>query len=180
MYRDEQIMDFVKDGNLQQMSELYNRHYKRIYNFYRKMQLEQAISEDLTQNTFERVIKYRDSFRKDSQFVPWLYRIASNVKNDHFRGQKLKIVGEVNEAIYKNHESYSIDASPREEQKDRLKLALKKLNPDQQKLIWLAKYEGMKYEEVASVMDLSLSNVKVKIHRAIKDLRNIYLEMQEV
>jgi len=180
MYRDEQIMNFVQEGNFQQMGELYNRHYKRIYNFFRKMQLEQSISEDLTQNTFERVMKYKDSFKQDSQFVPWLYRIASNVKNDHYRGQKLKIAGEVNEEVYRNKDVYKMENSSEDEQKDRLKLAMKKLTTDQQQLIWMAKYEGMKYEEVAQIMDLTISNVKVKIHRAIKDLRNIYIEMQEV
>ena len=74
----------VQQGEVGQMGTLFERHHARIYNFCHRMTGSQAASEDLVQEAFMRALKYRQTFRGDSDFLPWLYRLARNVCNDYF------------------------------------------------------------------------------------------------
>jgi RNA polymerase sigma-70 factor (ECF subfamily) len=178
MSPDEQLMIQVKNGHIDKMSGLFERYHIAIYNYFRKMQLDKGLSEDLTQTVFERALKYRHTFQNEYVFRPWLYRIASNVRNDHFRG--LKKEREKEEHIKKSllSNSYTIDDHS-SDRKEYLKLALKKLDPDQRELIYLTKYENMKYAEVGALLGYSESNVKVKIFRAMKSLKNHYFKIDK-
>jgi len=60
---DEKIMQNVRDGNIAEMSVLFERYHLRLYNFFLKMGLQKDISQDLTQNLFYRIIKYRRTYR---------------------------------------------------------------------------------------------------------------------
>jgi RNA polymerase sigma-70 factor (ECF subfamily) len=177
MHPDESYMVQVRDGDLRKVSELYHRYHVKLYNFFLKLTRDRSLSEDLTQNVFERVIKYRESYKDDFPFKAWIYRIAYNVKHDHFRSQKLHI------AYDQTYESAQItESSPEksdfeEERISKLKLAMKGLNDEQKKVIWLTKYEGMKYIEAARVIGCTESAFKVKVHRAMKHLKSNYFKM---
>ena len=179
MYPDEQLMIKVRDGQLNQMSGLFDRYHVQIYNFFRKMQLDKGLSEDLTQNVFERAMKYKHSYRDDYNFKSWIYRIACNVKNDHFRGVKRDrkaenyihdrmIASEAHVEQAKHHDKY-----------EHLNMAMQHLDVEQRQLIWLTKYENMKYAEVAELLGYTESNVKIKIFRAMKSLKDIYFKVVE-
>jgi RNA polymerase sigma-70 factor (ECF subfamily) len=179
MYPDEQLMIKVKNGHLSEMSGLFDRYHVKIYNFFRKMQLDKGLSEDLTQNVFERALKYRQTFKDDYVFRSWIYRIASNVKNDHFRALK-KSRSTENELKRNAFEmqTYTIDNHP-SDRNEYLNQALKLLTPDQRELIWLTKYENMKYSEVGDLLGYSEANIKIRIHRAIKSLKTQYFKVEQ-
>jgi len=105
---DEQIMEAVKNGDLQQASVLYSRYHKRIYNFLVHMTFDQDDGADLTQNVFLRVIKYRSSYKSGMSFQSWIYQMARNAFSDHYQrdfpnliristweGQEISIVGTI-------------------------------------------------------------------------------------
>src|SRR5687767_14265479 len=85
---DEVIMEAVKSGNLQQTTLLFERYNKRIYNFLARMTMDRSLAEDLTQNVFFRIIKYRNSYRDGARFQSWIYQIARNVFSDHYQTVK--------------------------------------------------------------------------------------------
>src|SRR4051812_17463166 len=85
---DETIMEAVKDGNLQQASLLFDRYHKRIFNFLARMTMDRDLAEDLTQNVFLRIIRYRTSYRQGLKFQSWIYQIARNVFSDHYQANK--------------------------------------------------------------------------------------------
>src|SRR5689334_10389950 len=87
---DEMLMEAVKNGDLQQASLLFDRYNKRLFNFLAKMTLERAIAEDLTQNVFLRMLKYRNSYRAGAKFQSWIYQMARNVFVDHYQEAKNK------------------------------------------------------------------------------------------
>ena len=66
------------------------------------------------------------------------------------------------------------------DQKNRLTFALKKLPPEQQELIQLSRFEGLKYSEVAEILDISVSNIKTRMHRTMKTLRINYFNIGEI
>ena len=67
------------------LAALFERHHKRIYHYCQRMTGNQTTSQDLVQDVFMRILKYRKTFRGDSRFLPWLYRMAHNACIDHFR-----------------------------------------------------------------------------------------------
>ncbi|HMI62951.1 MAG TPA: sigma factor, partial [Puia sp.] len=60
---DEKIMLLVKDGHLSELTELFDRYHVPLYNFFLRLTVDKVISEDLTQNLFYRVIRYRQSYQ---------------------------------------------------------------------------------------------------------------------
>jgi len=177
MQNDEQIMMVVAAGDIQQLSVLFDRYHVRLYNFFYKMNYNQTLSEDLTQNVFERIIKYKKSFDGSNAFIPWMFRIARNVNADHFKSIKLKIsdnveVQQLNRPIENGHD---LDT-----QKTILKRAMSKLSDDYREVLLMTRYQGLQYKEVADILHCTESNVKIRVHRAIKALRKEYLKIETV
>ena len=76
-------MLLVKEGHLSELTALFDRHQVSLYNFFLRLTGDQASSEDLTQNLFYRVIRYRQSFQPaQGTFRSWIYRMARNVHVD--------------------------------------------------------------------------------------------------
>jgi len=177
MQNDEQVMMDVANGDLKQLSVLFERYHKRLYNFFYKMNYNQALSEDLTQNVFERIIKYKKSFDGSNAFIPWMFRIARNVNADHFKNIKLKISDNVEVHTLDHHEEMIDDL---DSQKTILKKAMSRLSDDYREVLLMTRFQGLRYIEVADVLQCSESNVKIRVHRAIKALRKEYLKIETV
>src|SRR5262245_59552335 len=85
VFTDKSLMLAVRDGDVDQFGELFRRHHDRIFAFFYRMTADPSASEDLTQEVFVRMLKYRSSFGEGSDFSGWMYQIARNVRADHFR-----------------------------------------------------------------------------------------------
>ena len=88
MHTDEDIMAAVANGQLDQLTELYQRYRRPLYGFLLKQVKVPATAEDLLQTTFERVIKYRTSFREGSTFRSWVFTIARNALHDVMKKER--------------------------------------------------------------------------------------------
>ena len=75
----------VRDGDLDKLGLLFERYKKRLFGFFYNMTHDWEQSEDLVQNTFMRIMKYRKSFREESQFRVWMFQVARNIAYDHFK-----------------------------------------------------------------------------------------------
>jgi len=173
-------MDAVKDGDLQQATLLFNRYHKQIFNFLARMTFDHALAEDLTQNVFLRIIKYRSSYREGNRFQSWIYQVARNVFSDHYQVHKNKKSDFVD--VEKMNDTF-IDPEDSIEQEEREKLlhrSMAMLNEDQRELLILTRFQHMKYEEVAVIMETTVTNIKVKVHRAIAKLREHYFELEKI
>jgi DNA-directed RNA polymerase specialized sigma24 family protein len=85
---DEILMQRVKDGNLAEMSVLFERYHIRLFNFFLKLTMKKEISQDLTQNLFYRMIKYKHTYKNEFSVKSWIYQMARNLHNDYYREQK--------------------------------------------------------------------------------------------
>lgn len=174
---DEQIMMAVKEGAIDKTAILFERYHIGIYNYFLHSNMDMSQSEDLTQNVFERMIKYRNSFRNDSKFKGWIFTIARNVKMDHYRTQKIKI-DEIREPeniqLYERNMEEHIEAL---EDQSRLRNAIEQLEGPYREILYLTRFEEMKYKEVATLLKCTENTVKSKVHRAINKLRTIYFQM---
>lgn len=171
---DESAMNFVVNGDLDKAAILYERYKKPLFNFYLRFGVERDLSQDLTQQVFYRLLHYRHTFREGYEFRTWIYRIARNIYHDHLKDNSLK-----NSQLTENLEIYEEDNDD-DEQYDLVQLALQKLPDEYREVLQLSRYEEMKYEQISEVLNVSVSVVKVRVHRAIKKLREIYLSLDLV
>jgi RNA polymerase sigma-70 factor (ECF subfamily) len=171
-------MHRVKDGHLSELSVLFGRYHVKLYNFFLRLTFDPAISEDLTQNLFYRIIRYRHTFDASAgNFRWWIYRIARNTYLDHCKQQRsfprpLQQDEELHYPATGGHEGYG------EDDFEKLDRALGLLAPDQREIIVLSRYQGLKYDEIARLQDLTVAAVKVRMHRAIHQLRKLYFKQQ--
>jgi RNA polymerase sigma factor (sigma-70 family) len=170
---DETIMTEIKNGNLAQMSVLFERYNVRLFNFFLRMGLDRDISQDLTQNLFYRMIKYRQSYKAGNPVKSWIFQIARNLHTD-YRNQQKK-----NDDLFSQAEDYPADVPEEpenypEEDYDKLDRALSELGNAQREIIVLSRFQGLKYSEIAAITGQSVTAIKVATFRAIRQLRIIY------
>jgi RNA polymerase sigma-70 factor (ECF subfamily) len=177
---DELIMEAVKNGDLQQASVLFERYNKRIFNFLARMTMDREVAEDLTQNVFLRMIKYKSSYREGNRFQSWIYQVARNVFSDHYQSVKNKRADFVDVEKMSDRMADHDDSERMDEQERLLQRSMSMLNEEQRELLVLTRFQHMKYEEVAVIMNTTVANIKVKVHRAIGKLREHYFELERI
>jgi RNA polymerase sigma-70 factor (ECF subfamily) len=134
-----------------------------------------ATAEDLVQDVFMKMLKYKATFKDDSELVPWMFGIARNSCLAHLRRRAFDHVPETaaDEAVADEaHEE-----QPDERQNELVRQALLRLPAERREVLVLSRYEYKSYDEIARVLDCSVGAVKVRAHRAMKQLREIYLDM---
>ena len=173
--KDEIIMQHVKDGNLSEMSELFERYNVKLYNYFLKLTRNRLISQDLTQNLFYRMIRYKNSYKNEYSVKAWMYQMARNLHFDYCKEEKRS------EELFLNTDTYPVDISDEndgflENDYERLERSFAALNNEQRELIILSRYQGLKYEEISHIVNQSVPAIKVAMHRAIRQLRGIYFK----
>jgi RNA polymerase sigma factor (sigma-70 family) len=172
---DNNLMLSVKAGELDKMGLLFERYHKSIYSFMYHSTHQAALSEDLVQNLFYRMIKYRHTYVGEGEFKTWMYFLARNVINDHFRKNSRLVYNEdVNDlGRHLLDERSADDDLIKTQQQDLLKIALAKLNDEAREVLVLSRYQELSYKEIAGIMNTTEGNIKVKVHRAIAELKKI-------
>lgn len=166
----------VREGDVAKLGVLFERHHGRLYNFLVRLTNRRDVSEDLVQEVFFRIMKYGHSFRGDAPFAVWMYQMARNAATDHFRKWRHE------SAMPEGAEEWTIDESgedahtlvERNENSSLLKEALARLTTEKREVLLLTRYEELKLEEVAEILDCPVGTVKARVHRALKDLRTEY------
>lgn len=170
---DNTLMLKVKAGQIDQLGLLFERHNRPLYGFFYRLTSDGAISEDLVQNVFVRMMKYSHTFNGDGKFTTWMYHMARNLFADHYKKQKKMGYKEDPEEAdkYFRDEFNAEEQRIKQEQLDLLQLAMSKLSPEKREVLVLSKYQGMRYQDIAEIMEITESAVKVRIFRALKELR---------
>jgi RNA polymerase sigma-70 factor (ECF subfamily) len=177
---DETIMEAVKRGELQQATLLFERYQKRIFNFLARMTMDRELAEDLTQNVFLRIIKYRNSYREGNKFQSWIYQVARNVFSDYYQAHKNKFADFVDVEKISDHMADRQESEEQDEKERLLHRSMARLSEEQRELLVLTRFQQMKYEEVAAIMDTTVANIKVRVHRAILKLKEYYFELEKI
>ena len=168
---DEELMKEVAKGNIDMLRFLFERHNKHVYNFLLKMCGNKILSEDITQEVFYKMIKYRTSYN-NGKFVSWMFTIAANSLSS-YNNEKLK--------EYKGiHELTNFLSETNVEVKENysnLHEALKKLSPNDREILILNRLQGIKHNELAEIVNSTPGAVKTRVSRAMEKLRLIYFEI---
>ena len=173
-------MQKVKWGDLDQLGLLFERYKKMLFGFFYNMNHNAELSEDLVQNTFMRILKYRSGFKGEGEFKVWMFHIARNVSHDHFRKNKRND----NDDIDQWRDRLGDDSANRDdelmhnEDMQMLKIAISRLDEEKREVLTLSKIEGMKYKQIGEVLSCSEGAVKVKVFRALKSLKEEFQQLQ--
>ena len=169
----------VRDGDISGLGPLFERYHRPLFDFLTRMTGNRAAAEDLVQEVFVRILKYRGTYRDGGRFDTWLYRIARNARTDHFRSASARETALDETGDHPAALADAGDALELARDTARLERALTLLRDDQRELIVLARYRGLKYDAIAEVLDVDVGTVKVRMHRAMKELRRIFVTLSE-
>ncbi len=154
---------------------LFDRYHVRIYNFFNKMVQNKMVSEDLTQDVFLKIIKYKASY-KNGNFAAWIYTIARNIFSNHYQKTKKERSNMIDNDKLEENENFV--SENRQEELDHLQKALLKLSNNDRELIVMHRFQEIKYGQIAEIIGSNENAVKVKVHRALKKLKEIYFQTE--
>lgn len=170
----------VKNGEIHTLGLLYERYKKRLFGFFYQMNKNVSVSEDLVQNVFIRVLKYKHTFHDESKFITWIFQIARNEMYDDFKKQKKDFYEDIETVSYRLNSDKNIESEIKiEEDKKTLKKAIDKLSPANKEIIILSKLKELKYKEVGEIIGCTEGAARTKVHRALHSLKQIYLAIEK-
>lgn len=176
---DNHLMLQVKEGRTSCLGLLFERHHRPLYAFFYRLTRDGALSEDLTQNVFYRILKYKHTFLGKGAFTAWMFHLARNVLADHWRKNKRDGQRDDLKDIENTAKSSYVPADDREEEVSLLQKALKRMSDEKRELLELSKFQGLKYKEIADMMESTENNIRVKVFRALQELKTIYAQLDE-
>jgi RNA polymerase sigma-70 factor (ECF subfamily) len=181
---DGELMVAFQEGDQEAFALLYDRHTRALINFFYKMCYDRALAEDLTQDTFLKLLRSRAKYRPEASFKTFLYTVAKNLWIDRHRSQKAAprtvsaeiraqedgaTLGELAEAV---------TDSPVERVADReaaeiVRRALLDL-PEAQRLVFvMAEAQGLRYREISEILGIPVGTVKSRMNAAVTTLRGL-------
>ncbi len=179
---DMQLVERCKRGDRDAFDELMRRHERKVYNFAFRLTGNYDEANDIAAETFVRVYTRIQSFRGDSAFLTWLFRIVTNVFLDARKRRRSRpsesleqLVEADDRALARQAEDASVSPQAELERRERdtiLQRAIAGLPEYQRAMILLYHVEGMSYEEIAAAMDLPIGTVKSRLNRARLALRH--------
>lgn len=170
MQNDQLLIKQLQDKDERALSSLYDKYSGAVYNVILKMTRDEALSQDLLQETF--ITVWNKSYQYDSnkgRFYTWIYRIAKNKVLNHLRKHNILIQTD-DLSVYNNEE----DASSDEIDSNQLKGAVSKLEVHHQQAIDLVYFKGLTHKEAHEEMKVPLGTFKSYVRQALKQLQNIY------
>jgi RNA polymerase sigma-70 factor (ECF subfamily) len=167
---DEELMLQVREGVGEMLAVLFDRYQTPLFNFYCRQIGDRAACEDLVQDVFFRVLKYRQSYRPGTPFRAWIYQIARNARLDYARKHPdaVPFEPEMSPAVI------PIDSLETQQHSALLQHALQMLPDEKREILLLSRFQELKHEEIAAMLGCEVGAVKVRVHRALRELRKVF------
>lgn len=165
----------VQAGDIHHVGTLYERHKKSLYAYFYRCSNDRSVSEDMVQNVFMKVIKYKDQFKGHGQFNYWLFRIARHTWLDSIKkNDPMYRAAEINNDHLEG--SYSATAAhmmTQDDQKEKLRKALDQISPEKKDAIILSRYHGLDYKTIAEMSECTENAIKSRVMRGLMEIKEI-------
>ncbi len=154
--------------------EVYEQHYDRVRSFILASVKNRWVADDLVQETFLRVLQNLATVRDQAKLTGWIFRIAANLCRDYFRSPSRKLISIEDNPAGELPGQSSLEKEIEQYQTSLLVQDLIKLLPEPlRQVIFLCDIKEESQQEAAEVLGISLDNLKVRLHRARKQLKAI-------
>lgn len=171
---DDRLMVAVRGGDVARLGVLFERHHRALFNFFLRLTFDREASEDLVQDVFTRMLRYRATYQPGTQFRAWMYQMARNAHIDRFKARRHEV------AMDDDTPEPVVDVPPVTADLEKaaevalLREALARLPADKREVLVLSRFEGLKYEQVGRLLGCEEGAVKLRVFRAVRQLRSIY------
>jgi RNA polymerase sigma-70 factor (ECF subfamily) len=175
---DEELVRLAQRGDVGAVSTLYVRYQRKLLNYLYRLTGDRALAEDLTQETFLRVVRHLPSYRPTGSVGGWIFRIAKNLALNSFRDRKALREVSLEEPATDSEEGGSREemiphggpgpdkqAGSRETEAQ-IQQALLKLPPVFREALILCDIQGHAYKEAAEALECSINTVASRLARA--------------
>jgi RNA polymerase sigma-70 factor (ECF subfamily) len=167
----------ARNGDDDSFARIVTHYQGPVYNLCYRMLGDAAAAEDAAQETFLRAYRNLGRYDPGRKFINWLLTIASNYCVDRLRKRRLKFVSL--ESILPGESLMDKQASPEEqfanaEMQENIQGLLNQLSPNDRAAVVLKYWYDMSYDEIAATLSLSISAVKSRLHRARRELANLW------
>ena len=168
----------VRSGETGLLAELFERHNRPVFGFFYRMTSSRELSEDLVQDVFLRILRYRETYQPRTSFAAWMYGIARNAMIDQMRKRRPESSLDDDAVPEVPTRDEPVDERMRARQEtELLQRALKSLPADKREVLILARYQDLKYEEIGRILGCEPNAVKQRVFRAVKALGDRFAEL---
>lgn len=178
-----EVIDKIQAGDEVAFNAMYDAFYDRVLSYALRRTLDQQVAEDIAANVFIKIVQKIGKFqwRHENSLSGWIFRIAGGEVADYFRKlDRYHFAPPEDIEIMMNgqgvrNESYKEVEKEIDQSRDFVivEKAIKRLKPQYQEIIHLYFFEKMKHAEIAETMKMNESTVRVSLHRALKQLREL-------
>lgn len=156
---------------------LYEKYFRQIFLFVLHRVGDKQLAADITSQAFLKALLHLRAFRfRGLPFSAWLFRIALNECNDHFRKNRRYRVVTIEDHIVDNLYDEMTGNACEEELRQQLPAILQKLSVEELELIELRFFEQRPFKEVADIIGITETYAKVKVYRALQKMKKLFLK----
>jgi len=167
---DDQIILCTLRGEKEMFGQLVQKYQNRLYGSMVRITKSESEAEDVVQDAFVLAFSKLDSFKGNSGFFTWLYRIAFNVAVSRLRRKHLTVSlqgkDEQSQLDFPDRGPAPDDRIRRDEEATWLKAALERLSDEHRAILVLREMDGLDYDQISEVLDLPIGTVRSRLHRA--------------
>lgn len=185
---DNELIHFYINGNEEALSVLVKRHKRRIFSYIFLITRNKALTEDVFQDTFFKVIQTlkKGQYNEEGKFLPWILRIAKNLIIDHFR--KIKKMPGIAYVINEEGEETSIfdiipepNASTKDTEEEKLfkkqiRTIVNELPVEQKEVVIMRTYYDMSFKEISEITNVSINTSLGRMRYALINLKKMLEE----
>ncbi|MCU0414598.1 MAG: sigma-70 family RNA polymerase sigma factor [Ignavibacteriaceae bacterium] len=175
---DQEIIDSVRKGNDSDYSIIINRYKNKAFSMLKRMLKNEFDAEEILQDCFLKAYNSLINFKGEAKFSTWFYRIVYNSALTKLSSQKRKIESEMSsvEEHFDLQSEHNADDFEKKDIQEFIQDIIKKLPERHSAIITMFYLNEMSIEEISDVMGISISNVKVMLHRSRNTLRDLFLK----
>ncbi|MBL9213550.1 MAG: RNA polymerase sigma factor [Opitutaceae bacterium] len=178
---DHDLMLAVRAGELDALGELFERHHGPLFGYLVKLTGHRASAEDITQTVFQRMLKYRHTYRDDGSFTAWMYHLARRCAADAFRkgNSAPRSTDPTDLHDFADEAPHAAVHAVNRDDHALLHLALQQLHRDDREVLLLSRFQELSFAEISGILECSVGAAKVRAHRALHELRQVYFRLQK-
>jgi RNA polymerase sigma-70 factor, ECF subfamily len=175
---DQEIIDSVRKGNDSDYSIIVDRYKNKAFSMLKRMLKNELDAEEVLQDCFLKAFKSLSSFKGEAKFSTWFYRIVYNTALTKISSKKRMTEAEMSsvEDHFNLESEYGSDETEKKDVNQLIHDTISKLPERYSAIITMFYLNEMTIEEISEAMQLSVSNVKVMLHRSRNSLRDLILK----
>lgn len=174
---DRSLLERIRRGDTSAAGELFERHSPALLRFADRLLSDRTAAEEVTQEVFVKVITRAHQYDGRAEVASWLFAIAANACRDRRRRERRASVVPLEAVAEPAQKGEGIESRLlSRERRAAVRQALNDLSEEQREALVLARYHGLPYSEIASVLGISVGAVKTRIFRAVETLKSRFTE----